>query len=310
VNDQLPAPLVPADVDLRGLDYMPLFGNHLFGSEFNAMASDEAWRAGVTLWWAAWNQQPAGSLPDNDVALCRLADLGRDVRGWKQIRDVALRGFTLCSDGRLYHPFLCKQALIAWDKRVKERDRKAEYRAKKAAEKAGQSADVPRDKPGTKPGTDTGTGEGRDADVRADGNGRDVTGRDVTSKPKPPEAARINPISPSVAQTEAAVARDSIPPPDPSKSPTRRGAVAVILRSGGVSDATQAHPTVVDWAQRGVTDQQLRDAIEIARTRKPSGDIPVAYLKPIVTELHERPVDAGGSKERDWDFIFGLKERA
>lgn len=123
-----------------------------------------------------------------------------------------------------------------------------------------------------------------------------------------PKAARIG-INTIGVSADAEAARPEIPPPDPSKSPTRRGAVAVILRSGGVSDATQAHPTVVDWAQRGVTDQQLRDAIEIARTRKPSGDIPVAYLKPIVTELHERPVDAGGSKERDWDFIFGLKER-
>jgi len=307
VNEDLPPPPVPPEVDLRGLDYMPLHGNHLFGSEFNALATDDAWRAGVTLWWAAWNQQPAGSLPDNDMALCRLADLGRDVKGWKQIREMALRGFVLCSDGRLYHPFICKQALIAWDKRVKERERKAEYRAKKAATKVGPPPGVPRDNPGTEDGTGDGTKPGPDADVPADVNGRDVTGRDVTTKT--PEAARIDPISAAAAEAEAAAARSEIPPPDPSKCPTRRGAVAVILRSGGVSDATQAHPTVVDWAQRGVTDQQLRDAIEIARTRKTSGDIPVAYLKPIVTELHERPVDAGGSKERDWDRIFGPQER-
>ena len=51
VTQELPAPLVPADCDLRGLDYMPLFGNHLFGSEFNAAATDAEWRAAVTLWW-------------------------------------------------------------------------------------------------------------------------------------------------------------------------------------------------------------------------------------------------------------------
>ena len=165
-------PLTPSDCDLRGLDYMPLFGNHLFGSEFNAKASDGAWRAAITLWWAAWNQVPAGSLPDDDAALCRLADLGRDVKTWKKLRTEALHGFVQCNDGRLYNKFLCEQALVAWDKRIKERQRKAEYRAKKEAEKVGRDADVPRDK--------TRTTTGRDADVPADGNRRDGTGRDGT----------------------------------------------------------------------------------------------------------------------------------
>ena len=116
-----PVPPIPADVDLRGLDYMPLFGTHLFGSDFNAACNDTEWRAGVTLWWAAWNQKPAGSLPDDDAALCRLADLGRDMRLWAKVKEKAMRGFVKCSDGRLYHEFLCKQVLVAWEKRVQER---------------------------------------------------------------------------------------------------------------------------------------------------------------------------------------------
>lgn len=178
MTEGLPDPLVPAEVDLRGLDYMPLFGNHLFGSEFNARASDGAWRAGVTLWWAAWNQQPAGSLPDDDGALCRLADLGRDVKAWKALREMALRGFLKCSDGRLYHPFLCKQVLVAWGRRTKERDRKAAYRAQKEAEKAGQTTgrteDVPRLVPRDKHGTSTGTAADGDASVRAEWNGSEA----------------------------------------------------------------------------------------------------------------------------------------
>jgi 5-methylcytosine-specific restriction endonuclease McrA len=124
----LPAPLVPSDVDLRGLQYMPLFGHHLFGSDFHAGCSDAEWRAGLTLWWAAWNQVPAASLPNDDVVLCRLAELGRDLRTWRKVRAKALHGFVACSDGRLYHKFLAEQALIAWDKRVKERDRKRKWR--------------------------------------------------------------------------------------------------------------------------------------------------------------------------------------
>ena len=131
----LPAPLTPADCDLRGLEYMPLLGTHLFGSEFNALATDAEYRAAERLWWAAWNQQPAGSLPNNDLALCKFAGKGDDaaaVKRWLKIKPRALHGFVLCSDGRLYHRFLCKQAVIAWEKRMEDRlKHEAEARRKK-----------------------------------------------------------------------------------------------------------------------------------------------------------------------------------
>lgn len=171
-------PLTPPDCDLRGLDYMPLLGNHLFGSEFNARANDSEWRAALTLWWAAWTQKPAASLPNDDAALCRLADLGRDLRAWKKVKAMALYGFVECSDGRLYHKTLAEQAMIAWGKRVKERERKAEWREKRDQEKQGHNENVPRDGTGTDNGTNTGQGRGQDADVPADGNRRDGTGRD------------------------------------------------------------------------------------------------------------------------------------
>jgi len=168
-----PDPLTPFDCDLRGLEYMPLLGGHLFGSEFNARATDSEWRAALTLWWAAWCQVPAASLPDDDAALCRFADLGRDLKTWRKLRAGALHGWIKCADGRLYHPLLAKQALIAWDKRVKERERKAAWRAKKE----GRNADVPRDKAVTSLENDTGQKQGQDGQVPAD-----VTRRDGTIK--------------------------------------------------------------------------------------------------------------------------------
>lgn len=183
-GNQIPAPLTPADCDLRGLDYMPLLGHHLFGSEFNARASDSEWRAAMTLWWAAWTQKPAASLPDDDLALCRLADLGRDLRAWKKVKAMALYGFEKCSDGRLYHKTLAEQALIAWGKRLKDRERKAEWRAKQVTQNQADSSNVPRD--GTR--TETGTERGRDAAVPADGNRRDGTvysDTDVSAKSDP-----------------------------------------------------------------------------------------------------------------------------
>jgi hypothetical protein len=142
MTDALPEPPVPADADLRGYGFMPLYGAHLFNSDFNARASDAGWRAGLTLWWAAWNQMPAGSLPDDDTVLCRLADLGRDMRTWRKIKDEALHGFFKHADGRLYAPFLAKLACDAWDRRVKERDRKAKYRAGRDSQRDGDNTPV------------------------------------------------------------------------------------------------------------------------------------------------------------------------
>jgi len=168
----LPAPLTPPDCDLRGYEFMPLFGSRLFTSEFNEKASDAEFRAGIKLWWAAWQQCPAGSLPDDDNALCRYADLGRDLRTWKRIKQVALRGFIKCSDGRLYHKLLCEEARSAYARRVKERERKAELRSARRnlsssettkdvqmscgtgdGTSAGQDAGHPADRTRTEPGT-------------------------------------------------------------------------------------------------------------------------------------------------------------
>jgi hypothetical protein len=157
MTENLPAPMTPAGCDLRGYEFMPFFGNHLFGSDFNSRASDAEWRAAITLWWAAWNQVPAASLPDDDAALCRLADMGREIKAFRKVKSVALHGFSKCSDGRLYHKFLAPKACEAWDRRLREKERKAKWR---------QSRGQDRDVPGT--GTETGTEPGRHTGQRRD----------------------------------------------------------------------------------------------------------------------------------------------
>lgn len=99
----LPTPPIAAGADLRAFQYTPIFRARLFGSAFHAEASDAEWRAGVTLWLKSWDQVPAGSLPTDDINLCRLAELGRDVRTWKRLKQGALHGWYQCDDGRLYH---------------------------------------------------------------------------------------------------------------------------------------------------------------------------------------------------------------
>lgn len=143
----LPAPLVPADVDLRGLPFMPLDVNRLRDSDLAIEASGDEFRAAVLLWCASWNQVPAGSLPDAEQALAAYAGFGRDLKGWKKVRDGALRGFVKCSDGRLYHPVVAEKAVDAWAQRVEHREKTANEteRKRKEREDRARMFDVLRD---------------------------------------------------------------------------------------------------------------------------------------------------------------------
>jgi hypothetical protein len=84
MSDDLPSPPIPTGADLRDFPFTPMFRSRLFGSSFHARVSDAGWRAGVTLWLKSWDQSPAGSLPDDDIDLCRLAELGRDLKSWRK----------------------------------------------------------------------------------------------------------------------------------------------------------------------------------------------------------------------------------
>lgn len=239
MSESLPAPLVPAEVDLRGLEYMPLLGARLFGSDFHARATDAEWRAALTLWWAAWQQVPAGSLPDDDVILCRLAELGRDLKGWKKVKARALHGFERCSDGRLYHSVLCEQVAVAWDKRVKERQKKAAWRRKQAGEDPGRNGSVPVDKTSQEPG--------RDGSVPADGTGRDGTGRlreDGELRETVAPGRQLPPDPPGDADPE---------PPAPSLA----GRACLACRGANVHDVNTAHPDLLRLLAAGVTPEEI-----------------------------------------------------
>jgi hypothetical protein len=125
------APLVPPDVDLRDFPYMPVDITRLFGSAFHARATDAEWRAGVTLWLRSFHQVPAASLPQDDVTLARLAELGRDLKAWRKVKAMALHAWVLCRDGRLYHPVVAEKALEAWIVRLGQRKSSAAGNARR-----------------------------------------------------------------------------------------------------------------------------------------------------------------------------------
>lgn len=116
----MPDPLTPADCDVRHLDCFMLNVDKLMASELWALSTGEEFKAAFALWARAWKQVPAASLPDDDRVLSAFSGAGQR---WKKIKEMALRGFVKCSDGRLYHSTLANDALNAWSKTQAYRDR-------------------------------------------------------------------------------------------------------------------------------------------------------------------------------------------
>lgn len=129
------APLVPADADLRDFHFMPLDVARLINSDLAALATGEEFKAAVVLWCKSWHQVPAASLPNDDRMLAHLAGFGRDLKGWKRVRDMALKGFVQCDDGRLYHPVVAEKAREAVEAKRLQRERTANATAARVARK-------------------------------------------------------------------------------------------------------------------------------------------------------------------------------
>lgn len=128
MTQDLPDPLVSADVDLTGFNGFFLNVERLLASELVALGSAEECWCALMLWCRAWQQKPHASLPNDDRVLAAFSGAGSK---WKKVRDVALRGFVLCSDGRLYNKTLAEEANLAWDRRKKYRERSEKGNSKR-----------------------------------------------------------------------------------------------------------------------------------------------------------------------------------
>lgn len=141
----MPAPLVSAEVDLRGMSSFMLDVDRLLASELVALGTPEECWAATMLWCRAWKQVPAASLPDDDRVLAAFSGAGKR---WPKVRDMALRGFVKCDDGRLYHHVLAGEANAAWkrrqaysEKRERDAERLRSWRATKQEGNAGETRD-------------------------------------------------------------------------------------------------------------------------------------------------------------------------
>jgi hypothetical protein len=125
-----------------------------------------------------------------------------------------------------------------------------------------------------------------DASAPAEGGGGDV----------PVEADDLN--APKAAP---------LPPREelrPSASPAV--ALTVALRPMGVT-ATSMHPTVIAWAERGVSVELLTEAVRLAREHKGDESIPPQYLAPIVERLlnpraDRRAIPRSGGQSQKFHF--------
>ncbi|MBN9525768.1 MAG: hypothetical protein J0H82_06185 [Alphaproteobacteria bacterium] len=137
-------PLVPPEVDLRGLLYMPLYGDLLIKSRGWILASGDGAKAMIQLWCHAFTHEvPAASLPNDDRLLASYAGYGAGPDGrkaWSRVKGEALWKWQLATDGRLYHPILAGIALRSWSGRTaasalpksSDASRQARHRAKVA----------------------------------------------------------------------------------------------------------------------------------------------------------------------------------
>jgi len=111
---------------------MPLDTVRLLDSDMFALSSGEEFKAAFALWCKSWQQVPAASLPNDDRILAHLSGAGHR---WCDIRDMSLRGWILCSDGRLYHPVVAEKAMEALPRRKEYRDKKSNDAQRKERER-------------------------------------------------------------------------------------------------------------------------------------------------------------------------------
>jgi hypothetical protein len=185
VPNDTPEPPYPADVRAKGWRF-DLDVERIENSDTWTLAPADMRPWLLMLWMRAWTQTPCGSLPANDALVA--ARIGMDPRLFAGNREILMRGWYRCTDGRLYHPVITESVEAMRDSRKAERDKKARQRAKDQAlgpdvpgdstgndaGHPGESDGSPATGPGTGPGTGSGTGPG--------------TGIDAGAPPPPPPA--------------------------------------------------------------------------------------------------------------------------
>lgn len=188
-DSALPAPLVPAEVDLTNLPFMPIMIARLKQSRAWLICKRRPELAFymLNLWTASWHSRPAASLEDDDDVLADLAMC--QLSAWKKAKADVLRGWVRCADGRLHHPVVAEQALSAWGKKLAHREKMEAARAAKEQRRLQRDA-------GQGPATPT-----------PDGSRRNNRRNDVPEI-EPSSGSMIEPMTASIIEPDIAADKD------------------------------------------------------------------------------------------------------
>lgn len=268
-----PDPLVPAEVDLRDFDGFMLNVERLLASELVALSTGDEFKAAVLLWSRAWKQMPAGSLPNDDRILASFSGAGPR---WKKVREMALRGFVLCSDGRFYHRVLCDDVMRAWAsklERIEENNAEAERKRREREDRSRMFAALKA--VGVTPAWNTPT-----RDLRAL----------VTEHVTPSVTDKSQPVTPPVTRTVTAMTGQDRTgtgqeeSPVPSPSPTEKQESKNSHSRAGNGSGNGAHSVTIEDPNERMARFQAKLAAHLGAN---GWDIVIAATQPTSPE-HSR----------------------
>lgn len=176
---ELPTPLVPAECDMGGNDWFPLYFDRLKKSRWWRRSSHMARSTNIVLWGEAYKQVPAGSMPNDDDELADAAGFGMDTDAFIAAKAEIMAPWTLCSDGRWYHPTLCEVVLTTWERLSEKRRLERERKARQRAQVRGQDPSVPQDSGGGHAGQG-GVSHGTEGGVPAENGTQETIGQERT----------------------------------------------------------------------------------------------------------------------------------
>jgi hypothetical protein len=127
VDTSAPGAPYPADTKAKGWRF-ELDHERIEQSDTWVLASPDMRPWLLMLWMTAWRQVPCGSLPASDELIA--ARIGMPTRTFQANKDLLMRGWALCADGRMYHAAITEQVLALIGLREKEAVRKQAYRDK------------------------------------------------------------------------------------------------------------------------------------------------------------------------------------
>lgn len=141
VVSELPAPPYPGKIGNK----VNKAGGFKFELDIERMRQSDTWAIAeahqrpflVMVWIESWTLVPCGTLPDDDAVIARR--IGLKLSDFKDAKDVLLRGWQKCSDGRLYHKVITEQVLAMMDKKARHAKNQANYRERKKDEPATDS---------------------------------------------------------------------------------------------------------------------------------------------------------------------------